>query len=97
MHFYCTLDRGNSPGPIIPETSASRYAWLEHEKGNWHFLIDLFADVQKSTRKWPTKQSAFDELNKEGWIVIGSYPENHSMPQKSCGEAPGYGLMWIGH
>ena len=97
MHFYSALDRGNSPGPIIPETSASRYAWLEHERGNWHFLMDLFADVQESTRRWPTKQSAFDELTREGWIVIGSYPENRSMPQKSCGEALGYGLMWIGH
>lgn len=96
MHFYCALDQGNSPGPIIPETSASRYAWLEHEKGYWHFLVGLFADVQESTRRWPTKNNAFDELNKEGWVVIGSYPENSSMPQKSCGEALGYGLMWIG-
>jgi hypothetical protein len=81
---------------MIPETSARRYAWLEHEKGHWHFLTGLFADAQESTRRWPTKQRALDELTQEGWIVIGSYPENPSMPQQSRGEALGYGLIWIG-
>ena len=97
MHCYGALDRCNSPSPIIPAISASCYAWLEHEKGNWHFLTGLFADIQESTRRWPTRQSALDALMEEGWIVVGSYPENPSMPQQSGGEALGYGLMWIGH
>lgn len=97
MHYNCALDRGSSPGPMIPETWASRYAWLEHEKGNWHFLTGLFADILESTRRWPTRQRALDELTNEGWIVVGSYPENPSMPRQSCGEALGYGLMWTGH
>jgi hypothetical protein len=96
MNYYCALNRDNSPGPNIPDTSSSRYAWLEHEKGDWHFLTRLFADVEESTRRWPTKQHAFDELAQEGWIVIGTYPENPSMPKQPCGEALGYGLMWIG-
>ena len=96
MHYDCASDRSNSPGLIIPETSANRYAWLEHDNGTWHFLTGLFADIQESRRRWPTRQRALDELTEEGWIIIGSYPENPSMPRHSCGDALGYGLMWTG-
>jgi hypothetical protein len=97
MLYYHELNRDNSPGPIIPRTSASRYAWLEHAQGNWHFLTSLFADVQESTRRWTSKQRALDELIKEGWTVIGAYPESPSMQKKAEGEALGYGLLWTGH
>ncbi len=65
-----------------------RYAWLEQEEGMWHFLTDLFADPGNSTRKWPDKVQALEELREEGWTVVSPYPDN---PQKACG----YGLMWI--
>jgi hypothetical protein len=97
MLYYRALNRDNSPGPIIPNTPASRYAWLEHAKGNWHFLTSLFADVQESTRSWPSKQCALDELIKEGWTVVGSYPENSSKPMLSGGDVLGYGLLWTGY
>lgn len=97
MLYYQALNRNYLPGPIIPKASASRYAWLEKANGNWHFLTSLFADVEESTRTWPTRQLALDELMKEGWAVVGAYPEKNSMPRRSGGEALGYGLLWTGH
>ena len=75
----------------------TRYAWLEHEKGVWHFLTDLFADPSESTRRWSNKRHALDELMKEGWAIVGSYPETYSTPRPACGGSRGYGLMRVGH
>jgi len=97
MFYYHALSPDYSPGDMIPEASAGRYAWLEYEKGKWYLLTNLFANVQESTRSWLTKQCALDELTGEGWMIVGAYPENQATAQTSCGEALGYGLQWSGH
>jgi hypothetical protein len=65
-----------------------RYAWLEQEEGNWHFLTDLFADPGDSTRRWSDRFRALEELKEEGWSVVSPYPDCHE-------SASGYGLRWI--
>ena len=97
MGYYRAFNREELTGPVIPNALMSRYAWLEHEEGIWHFLTSLFAGPEESTRRWSNKQHAIDELIKEGWVIIGSYPENPSMPRPACGGALGYGLMRIDH
>lgn len=96
MIYYRAFDREDSAGPVLPNTLASQYAWLEHEKGIWHFLTSLFADPKESTRRWSNRQHALDELIKEGWMIIGSYPENPSTQRPACGGSRGYGLMRVG-
>jgi hypothetical protein len=75
------------------QTQVHRYAWLEHENGSWHFLTSLFADPAESTRRWPDRKLALDELISEGWTVIRSYHERPSRENclKNC--IHGYGLM----
>jgi hypothetical protein len=65
-----------------------RYAWLEHEEGTWHFLTNLFADPGDSTRCWPDRLRALEELREEGWTVVSPYPDSHE-------SARGYGLRWV--
>ena len=96
MLQYHDLCKNISPCPVPPEASVGCYAWLEQSKGAWHFLTNLFADVHESTRSWASKEGALDELAKEGWTVVGCYPDNHSMTQASCEESMGYGLVWTG-
>jgi len=96
MNYYRALDRENSAGPVLPSTLASQYAWLEYERGIWHFLTSLFADPKESTRMWSNRQHALEELIKEGWTIIGAYPEKPSLPRPACGGALGYGLMRVG-
>ena len=64
--------------------STRPYAWLEYERGMWHFLTDLFADAGESSRMWSDKLCALEELKQEGWTVISPYPK-----------AFGYGLTCI--
>ncbi len=97
MGYYRPIDQGCLAEGAVPGSLTSRYAWLEHEDGTWHFLTSLFADSMESTRRWSNRQHALDELIKEGWVVIGSYPENSSVPRPDCGGAGGYGLMQVGH
>jgi len=97
MGYYRAFDRENLAGHIFPNTVVTRYAWLEHDNGVWHFLTDLFADPAESTRRWSNKKYALDELMKEGWTIVGSYPEAHSTPRPACGGTGGYGLMRVGH
>jgi hypothetical protein len=97
MGYYRAFDQVSSADSAFTDTQASRYAWLEHEEGIWHFLTSLFAEPMESTRRWSSRQHAFDELIQEGWVIVGSYPENSSMPQPDCGGSGGYGLMQIGH
>jgi hypothetical protein len=70
-----------------------RYAWLEHEDGNWHFLTNLFADPGASTRKWSDEQRALDELKNEGWTIVRPYPEKTLTEQQSGNGLFGYGLV----
>jgi len=97
MDYYCEPNREDLAKSVFPEALKSRYAWLEHEKGTWHFLTSLWADPGESTRRWSQKKHALDELTKEGWTIVGSYPEYPSIPRPACGGAWGYGLMRIGH
>jgi hypothetical protein len=71
-----------------------RYGWLEHKEGVWHFLTDLFADPGESTRCWPDRLRALEELKKEGWAVISPYP-GKPLANSTNSACAGYGLMWI--
>ena len=73
-----------------------RYAWLEYEDGMWHFLTDLFAEPEESSRSWRRKDHALQELAREGWSVVSPYPEMVSEKGSSQSRISGYGLMWIG-
>ena len=97
MGYYRAIDREDLTGSIFSNSLVSRYAWLEHERGIWHFLTDLFAGPEESTRRWSNKQHALNELIKEGWTIVGSYPESPSTPQPECGGSRGYGLMRVGY
>jgi hypothetical protein len=97
MDYYRAFDQDDLPGSVFPSTVVNQYAWLEYEKGTWHFLTSLFADPGESTRRWSNKQHAFNQLIKEGWTIIGSYPENPSNPRPACGGSRGYGLVRVGH
>jgi hypothetical protein len=97
MGYYRVFDQEDLAGSVFANTVVTRYAWLEHDKGVWHFLPDLFADPAESTRRWSNKKCALDELMKEGWTIVGSYPEAYSTPGPACGGARGYGLMRVGH
>jgi hypothetical protein len=73
--------------------SLQRYAWLECEADSWHFLASPFDNPAESTRKWPDKQEALDELESEGWKVVRPYPEHPSV--NSNNSYFGYGLQRI--
>jgi hypothetical protein len=79
-------------GPAVPK---QKYAWLEHEGGSWCFLTNLFADPEKSMRKWTDEKSALQDLENEGWIVVYPYNEQIHADRKPRERACGYGLMWI--
>jgi hypothetical protein len=96
MNYYRSLEQENSVGFIYPEAPVIRYAWLEHEKGMWHLLTDLFADPEESARKWSDRQDALNELTQEGWSVVSSYPENLPASRPTCDGTWGYGLIWVG-
>ncbi len=97
MGYYRALDREDSAGPLSNNMMMGQYAWLEHKEGIWHFLTDLFAGPEESTRRWSNRQHAINELTREGWTIVGSYPESPSAPRPDCGGSCGYGLMRIGH
>jgi hypothetical protein len=75
-------------------TPIHRYGWLEHDEGMWHFLTDLFADPGESTRRWPDRMRALEELKNEGWTVVSPYPEEPPSPRQSSERTCGYGLIW---
>lgn len=77
------------------EDAQPRYAWLEQDGELWHFLTTPFSDPVDSTRKWPDKQEALDELNKEGWSIVRHYRQNVCIETGSC--LYGYGLKRILH
>jgi hypothetical protein len=89
------FDEDFSVSYINLNTAKRRYAWLEKEGNMWHFLTNLFADPEKSTRRWANKQRALEELTKEGWTVLYPYPEQSSPERSVRSSACGYGLMWI--
>lgn len=96
MGYYRAMDQGSLASGALSGSWTPRYAWLEHDAGTWHLLTSLFADSMESTRHWSSRQHALDELMKEGWVVVGSYPENSSVPRPDGGGAGGYGLMQVG-
>jgi hypothetical protein len=73
-----------------------RYAWLEHDRGNWHFLTSPLADYSESTRQWPNVRQAILALLEEGWTIVGQYP---GVPiARTDGETvSGYGLTRTVH
>lgn len=77
-----------------PASPDLKYAWLEHDGGSWHFLTNLFEDPCKSVRSWKDDQTALEELESEGWIVVYPYNEQLSTKNRSEGRACGYGLMY---
>ena len=97
MNYHRSLDQEDSANFIFPEAPIIRYAWLEHEKGMWHLLTDLFAAPEDSARKWPDHQHALDELTQEGWAVVSAYPESLAVPRSTGNGTWGYGLIWVGH
>jgi hypothetical protein len=97
MNYHRSLDQEDSVNFMFSDTSVVKYAWLEHEKGMWHLLTDLFAAPEDSTRKWPDRQHAIDELTQEGWSIVSAYPESLSIPRSAGNGTCGYGLIWVGH
>jgi hypothetical protein len=97
MDYYRASDQVSSVSGEDTGRLASRYAWLEHEEGSWHFLTSLFDEPTRATRRWGNRQRALNELTKEGWVIVGAYPELASMPSPDGGGARGYGLMQVGH
>lgn len=75
------------------EASMCRYAWLELEGGMWCLLTHLWADPRESTRTWPDRLRALEELIAEGWMVVRPYPQNIPGFRQSGGGVSGYGLM----
>ena len=96
MGYYRTFNPEGLVSGTIPNALTGRYAWLEHEEGIWHLLTNLFADPVESTRRWSSRQLAFNELMREGWVIVGAYPENPAMPRPVGGGSRGYGLMQVG-
>ena len=97
MGYFQALGQEASGAGAFSDTLTGRYAWLEHEEGIWHFLTNLLADPMDSKRRWSSRQHALEELTKEGWIVVGIYPENSSVSRPDGGGSRGYGLMQVGH
>ena len=95
MTTYSMIDVEQYPNTVKPEMPTQRYAWLEHEGGSWHFLTNLFADPCKSRRSWSNENSALQELEDEGWVVVYPYNEHIKSDRKASEKACGYGLMWI--
>ncbi|MBN2243729.1 MAG: hypothetical protein JW793_13670 [Acidobacteria bacterium] len=95
MMTFSVLETEHQRGAVEQAVPIHRYAWLEYEGGAWCFLTNLFADPEKSMRKWTDEKNALQELENEGWIVV--YPYNEQIPpcrqlrERACG----YGLMWI--
>jgi hypothetical protein len=91
---------GNTPGHQKSFSASKiepllRYAWLEQEDELWHFLASPFASPAESTRKWPDEREALDELEHEGWKVVGPYPGQFLKESGSI--LRGYGLKRIIH
>ena len=95
MMTYSILDTDHNPAAMDPVAPTQKYAWLEHEGGLWHFLTNLFEDPCKSARRWTDEQSALQELENEGWVVVYPYNEHLAVTRRSDDRACGYGLMWI--
>jgi hypothetical protein len=97
MDNYRAANEEASSSAAVTGELANRYAWLEHEGGTWYFLTRLFDAPADSTRRWATQQCAMSELTKEGWVIVGTYPDNASMSNPDCGGSCGYGLMQVEH
>ncbi len=95
MMTYSMFDAEYNQNVRLRGVPMQRYAWLEHERGAWCFLTNLFEDPGKSIRRWDNEKSALLELENEGWVVVYPYNEPVRVDRKSCEKACGYGLMWI--
>jgi hypothetical protein len=91
---YSIFDQEDLNSGLGSNLPLHRYAWLELEKGMWHFLTNLFSSTGESTRRWPDRKRALEELTSEGWKVVYPYPGKMAKKQPRD-RACGYGLMWI--
>jgi hypothetical protein len=74
-----------------------QFAWLEFNDGRWHLLADVREKPSPENRKWSDGDAALAELNDEGWIVSGSYPNELSDRLGLGNKFHGYGLMRTVH
>jgi hypothetical protein len=72
---------------------AFQYAWLEFSEGRWYLLADVREKPSPESRNWPDTDSALAELNEEGWIISGYYPNELSERLNLGNTYQGYGLM----
>jgi hypothetical protein len=96
MDVECKSNQRGFAGSESCDEQARRYAWLELEAGNWHFLTHLFSLPHESSRRWSNEQGALEELIGEGWVVVGTYDQKDSSRNRSD-EPAGYGLMRAGN
>ena len=68
-------------------------AWLELDGGKWRFLTDVSSHPNKASRIWSDKSVALEELQQEGWVIIGSYQNWLSRKLKIPQMLRGYGLV----
>jgi hypothetical protein len=70
-----------------------QYAWLELNEGRWHLLTDVREKPCLENRNWPDTDAALTELEAEGWIISGYYPNERSERLGLGNKYQGYGLM----
>jgi hypothetical protein len=71
---------------------AYQYAWLEFNGGRWHLLTDVRKKPCLKNRNWPDTDAALTELEAEGWIIFGYYPNELSERLGLGNKCQGYGL-----
>jgi hypothetical protein len=57
---------------------ARQHAWLELDNGRWHLLTNVRSNPDESCRTWTDRDDALEQLRQEGWILVGSYPNQLS-------------------
>lgn len=79
---------------LTDENSMMRqYAWPEFNEGRWHLLTDVCEKSCLENRNWPDTDAALTELEAEGLIISGYYPNELSERLGLGNTYQGYGLM----
>ena len=69
-----------------------QYAWLELNDRIWYLITDIAADTLNASRAWIGRDAAIADLEEEGWIVVGQYPNQLSEKLRLGNKYRGYAL-----